>query len=221
MEDARLLGQTSYIYEVGCGRRHRRRGDLAHRRHPARRRASRCTSRSRTRARRRCCSSTSRDGRVPRPLAPQPRDLAPDARRDRRGRGERALAPRAGNLRLVDNGAISPKPTLSGTPHAFHLIPSVSSKVQRWPSTCGARLLASRGIGVGDSREDLGVAEHVGRFFLVGDEALAVAGERRARGELLRGRDPRDGHVSSRPLPARRAERQRRALPAPARKGER
>jgi hypothetical protein len=84
-----------------------------------------------------------------------------------------ALLARSGHdeLRLVDNGAISPKPSLPGLPgppHAYHLLPAGTSKA------AGARAhMRARGyvpeecIGVGDSREDLGVADVVGRFFLV------------------------------------------------------
>ena len=76
-----------------------------------------------------------------------------------------------GNLRLVDNGAISPSETelvLDGRPHAYHLIPREASK-----AAAVARHMRARGyapeecIGVGDSREDLDVAATVGRFFLV------------------------------------------------------
>ena len=76
-----------------------------------------------------------------------------------------------GHLRLVDNGAISPREStleLDGPPHAYHLIPRVASK-----GAAVARHMAVRGyaprecVGVGDSREDLGVADAVGRFFLV------------------------------------------------------
>jgi hydroxymethylpyrimidine pyrophosphatase-like HAD family hydrolase len=92
-----------------------------------------------------------------------------------------------GNLRLVDNGAISPKETLlrlEGTPHAYHLIPRAASK-----GAAVAAHMRARGyrpeecIAVGDSREDLGVAEHVARFFLVAnglerdpDMGAAIAG---------------------------------------------
>src|SRR6185437_5350075 len=76
-----------------------------------------------------------------------------------------------GNLRLVDNGAIAPKgslPDLEGPPHVYHLIPRQASKAD-----AVARHMRARGyspdecIAVGDSREDLGVAAVVGRFFLV------------------------------------------------------
>ncbi len=74
-------------------------------------------------------------------------------------------------LRLVDNGAISPKETLQeleGPPHAYHLIPAVASKARAVEVHMRARDYAPEEcIGVGDSREDLDVAEVVGRFFLV------------------------------------------------------
>ena len=77
-------------------------------------------------------------------------------------------------MRLVDNGAIAPRETLGGAavlgadPHVYHLIPRGASKAD-----AVARHMAARGyareetIAVGDSREDIDVAEHVGRFFLV------------------------------------------------------
>jgi hydroxymethylpyrimidine pyrophosphatase-like HAD family hydrolase len=76
-----------------------------------------------------------------------------------------------GHLRLVDNGVISHKatlPDLEGPPHAYHLIPRQASKAD-----AVARHMRARGyspdecIALGDSREDLGVAAVVGRFFLV------------------------------------------------------
>ncbi len=172
MEDARLLGQTSYIYEVGCGividgEEEFLTGDLQ-----------------------------PRDGKTVHELvaeagAPQ---LLLDTYRGRlephapwhegrqfshlmRGLVDTAeanglLAEHGhGELRLVDNGTISPKETLQdlpGPPHAYHLIPKVASK-----AAAVARHMRARGyapeecIAVGDSREDIGVAEHVGRFFLV------------------------------------------------------
>ena len=90
-----------------------------------------------------------------------------------------------GHLRLVDNGAIGPKESLldlGGPPHAYHLIPATASKAE-----AVARHMAARGyaagecLGVGDSREDLGVARVVGRFFLV---ANAVAKDPDIRGAL-------------------------------------
>ena len=90
-----------------------------------------------------------------------------------------ALLP--GDLQLVDNGAISPKPSpadLPEPPHAYHLLPRGISKAGGVAAHMRARGYA-RGecIAVGDSAEDVGMADHVGRFFLV---ANAKASDPRA-----------------------------------------
>lgn len=76
-----------------------------------------------------------------------------------------------GDLRLVDNGTIAPKETLlglPGPPHAYHLLPRAASKAGAVAAHMRARGYAPEEcIGVGDSREDLEVADAVGRFFLV------------------------------------------------------
>ena len=76
-----------------------------------------------------------------------------------------------GHLRLVDNGAIAAKdtlPGLPGPPHAYHLIPRTASKAAAVAAHMRARGYAPGDcVAVGDSREDMGVAEVVGRFFLV------------------------------------------------------
>jgi hydroxymethylpyrimidine pyrophosphatase-like HAD family hydrolase len=83
-----------------------------------------------------------------------------------------------GDLRLVDNGAIGP-----GT-HAFHLIPASASKAGAVRAHMRARGYAPEEcVAVGDSREDLEVAEDVGRFFLV---ANAVVGEGRVPANVER-----------------------------------
>jgi hydroxymethylpyrimidine pyrophosphatase-like HAD family hydrolase len=73
------------------------------------------------------------------------------------------------DLRLLDNGAIgTPMPTVEGRTHAYHLVPRVVSK-----SAAVAGHARARGydpaecIAVGDSVEDLEVAASVGRFFVV------------------------------------------------------
>jgi len=72
-------------------------------------------------------------------------------------------------LRLVDNGEIAP-----GT-HTFHLIPAEVSKARAVAAHMRARGYArDECVAVGDSREDLEVAAVVGRLFLV---ANAVAGD--------------------------------------------
>jgi hydroxymethylpyrimidine pyrophosphatase-like HAD family hydrolase len=82
-----------------------------------------------------------------------------------------------GHLRLVDNGAIAPRPQFDGRPHAFHLLPAQASK-----AAAVAVHMAARGytpdecIGVGDSVEDADVARVVGRFFLVANAEEGISG---------------------------------------------
>jgi phosphoglycolate phosphatase len=84
------------------------------------------------------------------------------------------------DLRLVDNGWISP-----GT-HAFHLIPAASSKSNAVVSHMRARGYSpERCIGVGDSIEDLELAAVVGRMFMVGNSA--AEGSARANVERTEG----------------------------------
>jgi hydroxymethylpyrimidine pyrophosphatase-like HAD family hydrolase len=88
---------------------------------------------------------------------------------DAREANELLAAERHRDLRLVDNGEIAPDT------HTFHLIPAVVSKARAVAAHMRARGYAREEcIGVGDSREDVDVAEVVGRLFLV---ANAVAGD--------------------------------------------
>jgi hydroxymethylpyrimidine pyrophosphatase-like HAD family hydrolase len=88
-----------------------------------------------------------------------------------------------GALRLVDNGEIE-----DGR-HAFHLIPAVSSKAAAVVAHMRARgYERDECIGVGDSREDLDVAEVVGRFFLVANADVAdVPGVERTEAPMSEG----------------------------------
>jgi hydroxymethylpyrimidine pyrophosphatase-like HAD family hydrolase len=101
------------------------------------------------------------------------------------------------NLRLVDNGVIGERGTLNvdGAVHAYHLMPRGGSKAR-----AVARHMQIRGyrpeecIAVGDSREDLEVAEVVGRFFLVAnaiedDPGITQAIGDRAHVEVCEGRN--------------------------------
>jgi hydroxymethylpyrimidine pyrophosphatase-like HAD family hydrolase len=171
-EDARLIGQTSYIFEVGCGLvvdgdESFLTGDLQ-----------------------------PRDGLTIHQLieetgAPQlllgayagrleyhaPWHLNREVSHLMRGlvdtgaANELLLEHGHGDLRLVDNGTISPREIsldLDGPPHAYHLIPRVASKGAAVEQHMRMRGYAPEEcVAVGDSREDLGVAEAVGRFFLV------------------------------------------------------
>lgn len=172
MEDARLIGQTSYIFEVGCGlvvdgEETFLTGDLQPRDGVT-------------------IHDLIEESGAPRLLLEAypgrleyhaPWHVNRDVSHLMRGVVDPAAADELlarhghGHLRLVDNGAISPKESLldlEGPPHAYHLIPRVASK-----GAAVSRHMQVRGytpdecIGVGDSREDLGVADAVGRFFLV------------------------------------------------------
>jgi hydroxymethylpyrimidine pyrophosphatase-like HAD family hydrolase len=89
------------------------------------------------------------------------------------------------DMQLVDNGAISPKPSLPDLPepHAYHLLPRGVSKAAGVGAHMRARGYAREEcIAVGDSREDVEMADQVGRFFLV-----ANAEARDARAEVTEG----------------------------------
>jgi hydroxymethylpyrimidine pyrophosphatase-like HAD family hydrolase len=71
-------------------------------------------------------------------------------------------------LRLIDNGAIfAPMDGIDGPAHAYHLLPEAASKANAVVFHMRARGYApDQCIAVGDSVEDLAVAEVVGRFFV-------------------------------------------------------
>jgi len=73
------------------------------------------------------------------------------------------------DLRLLDNGAIgTPMATVEGRTHAYHLVPRTVSKGAAVAAHARARGYdPARCIAVGDSVEDLEVAAAVGRFFVV------------------------------------------------------
>jgi HAD superfamily hydrolase (TIGR01484 family) len=73
------------------------------------------------------------------------------------------------DLRLLDNGAIGREmPTIEGPTHAYHLVPKLVSKANAVAAHARARGYdPAQCIAVGDSVEDLEVAAAVGRFFVV------------------------------------------------------
>jgi hydroxymethylpyrimidine pyrophosphatase-like HAD family hydrolase len=82
-------------------------------------------------------------------------------------------------LRLVDNGAIAPRPQFEERPHAFHLMPAGASKANAVAVHMRARGYSpDECIAVGDSREDAAVGEVVGKFFLVANAEDDLPGER-------------------------------------------
>ena len=170
MEDARLLGQSSYIFEVGSGlvidgeltfltgALQPRPGESVHRQIAASGAPELLLSHY--------------EGRLE-PHAPWHLDREVShlfrGRVDAREANELLAGAGHEGLRLVDNGEIGPDT------HTFHLIPASSSKAGAVAAHMRARGYSREEcVGVGDSREDLEVAEVVGRFFLV---ANAVAGD--------------------------------------------
>ena len=196
MEDARLLGQTAYIYEVGCGLHVDGEDTYLGELKP-------------------------RDGKTvwqqieesgaPRLLLERYEGrLEPHApwHRERQFshllRGlvdvDEANALLPDNLRLVDNGDISPKETLlglEGPPHAYHLIPRGASKAEAVAAHMRARGYAREEcIAVGDSRRGHGRAPSTsGRFFLVANAKVAAR-----RATTSRSPRARTARASTRPL---------------------
>jgi hydroxymethylpyrimidine pyrophosphatase-like HAD family hydrolase len=76
-----------------------------------------------------------------------------------------------GDLRLVDNGIVNRRSqALAALPHVrgYHLVPASASKAAAVAFHARARGYArEETFAVGDSREDLACAEHVGAFWLV------------------------------------------------------
>ena len=91
-----------------------------------------------------------------------------------------------GELRLLDNGAIGrPMPGLEVT-HAYHLVPREASKAKAVAFHMQARgYERAQCIAVGDSIEDLQVAEVVGHFFVPANGPARDPGIR----EAISGRD--------------------------------
>ncbi|HEX8052830.1 MAG TPA: HAD hydrolase family protein [Thermoleophilaceae bacterium] len=186
MEDARLLGQSAYIYEVGCGLHLD--GDDSY-----------LTGELQPTADRTVYAQIDESG-APALLLERyagrfeyhdPWHEGREFSHIFRGlvdttEADALLASSGhGQLRLVDNGSISPRETLQdlpGPPHCYHLIPRTASKASAVATHMRARGYAREEcIAVGDSREDVGVAEVVGRFFLVAnavekDPSIATAG---------------------------------------------
>jgi hydroxymethylpyrimidine pyrophosphatase-like HAD family hydrolase len=89
-----------------------------------------------------------------------------------------------GDLRFLDNGAIVRRMEgLDGPAHAYHLVPGGASKAKAVAFHMRARGYAPDDcIGVGDSLEDLDAAEAVGLFFVVANGPERDPGLREAIG---------------------------------------
>ena len=170
-EAARLMGQTSYIYEAGCafaidGETTLLTGEMAPERgrHDLRADRGRAASPSGS-------SSTSKGGwSTTRPGTPAASSPTSSAARSTSTRPTRCSGEHGDDdLRLLDNGAIGrPMPTVEGRTHAYHLVPRQVSKAAAVAAHARARGYDPADcIAVGDSVEDLEVAAAVGRFFVV------------------------------------------------------
>jgi HAD superfamily hydrolase (TIGR01484 family) len=179
MEDARLLGQTSYIFEVGSGLVidgettfltgdfQPRDGETVHAQ----------------------IAATGAPDLLLREYAGRLEPYAPfhlDREVSHLFRGsvdadqanELLAAEGHEALRLVDNGELGP------ATHTFHLIPAGASKARAVAAHMRARGYAREEcVAVGDSPEDLDVAGAVGRLFLVSN---AVVGDTSAFGNVER-----------------------------------
>jgi hydroxymethylpyrimidine pyrophosphatase-like HAD family hydrolase len=179
MEDARLLGQTSYIFEVGSGMVID--GELTFLTGDLQPRDGKTVHRQIEETGAPALLLARYDGRlephtpwhVEREVSHLFRGLI-----DVREANELLAREGHGRLRLVDNGEIGPDL------HAFHLIPAVASKAAAVRAHMRARgYEREQCIAIGDSAEDLDVADMVGRFFLVanavvGDAPLPAGAER-------------------------------------------
>ncbi len=87
------------------------------------------------------------------------------------------------DLRLLDNGAISRSMPGIEVTHAYHLVPAAVSKANAVAAHMRARGYAPEEcIGIGDSVEDLEVAAAVGRFYVVANGPERDPGLREAMG---------------------------------------
>jgi phosphoglycolate phosphatase len=88
-----------------------------------------------------------------------------------------------GELRLLDNGAINKTMPGIEVAHAYHLVPKQVSKANGVAAHMRARDFdPAECIAIGDSVEDLEVAAAVGRFFMVANGPLRDPGVREAAG---------------------------------------
>jgi hypothetical protein len=103
-----------------------------------------------------------------------------------------------GLLRLVDNGTVSHRSSaLAELPqvHGYHLVPALASKAAAVALHMRARgLERSRTFAIGDSREDLAVAEHVKTFWLVANALARDPSLDAELGEFSNVRLAEDGH---------------------------
>jgi phosphoglycolate phosphatase len=103
-----------------------------------------------------------------------------------------------GQLRLVDNGVVNRRsPALADLPHVrgYHLVPAGASKAGAVAFHRQVRGYArEETFAVGDSREDLACAQHVGAFWLVANAAQRDPSIREAAASFDNVRVAESGH---------------------------
>jgi phosphoglycolate phosphatase len=196
MADARLLGQTSYIYEAGCGvvvdgERTLLTGDWA-------------PDESGTPAEKILAAGVpdllfEHFGELLEWHAPwhHERQLSHLFRGKVDVDAANALLRESGHadLRFLDNGAIGRRMENLDVTHAYHLVPGGASKAKGVAFHMRARGYSPEEcIAIGDSLEDLDAAESVGRFFVVAngperDDALREALPRFPNATVTEGRN--------------------------------
>jgi phosphoglycolate phosphatase len=170
-EDARLLGQGSYIYEAGAcvvleGEEHWLTGGMLPGVETIAQQIERSGAPALLLERYAGCLEHHEPWHTEREVSHLFRGLV-DAEE-----ADRVLAEHGyGNLRLLDNGAVSRRsPALAGLEQVrgYHLVPAAVSKAGAVAYHRRARGYArAETFAVGDSREDLACAEHVHAFWLV------------------------------------------------------
>jgi phosphoglycolate phosphatase len=170
-EDARLLGQTSFIYEAGAcvvldGEEHWLTGDLQPGELTIAEQIERSGAPELLLEQYAGRLEYHEPWHVQREVSHLFRGLV-----DAREADELLLANGHGDLRLIDNGAVSRRsPALAELPQVrgYHLLPVSASKATAVAFHRQARGYArEQTFAVGDSREDMTCAEHVETFWLV------------------------------------------------------
>lgn len=183
-EDARLIGSSAYIYEVGCGLVIDGEGEyLTDELQPGERTIHDQITDSGAPALLLDCYAGRLEYHEPWHLDREISHLFRGAV-DPSEAAEMLRSEGLGHLRLVDNGVLhrrSPTMPTVERVHAYHLIPSGSSKLRAVARHMQARGYAREDcIAAGDSREDMEAAEVVRTFWLVANALERDPGLREA-----------------------------------------
>jgi hydroxymethylpyrimidine pyrophosphatase-like HAD family hydrolase len=197
-EDARLLGQSSYIFEAGAcvvleGEEHWLTGDLLPGELTIAEQIERSGAPGMLLERYEGRLEYHEPWHLDRTVSHLFRGLvdAPEVDRLLAASGHEAL-------RLVDNGVVSRRsPALAALPYVrcYHLVPAAASKAGAVAFHRRARGYArEEAFAVGDSREDLACADEVGTFWLVGNAIERDPSMREASAAHANVRIAEEGH---------------------------